>query len=64
MTLAINKRINIELSIVRTAALYIVNGRIKKMVSVVNNWYWFIRGSTMQYAKDAGMRNKRWPVLK
>jgi len=60
MTFPIKKRINTELFIDRTAALYIVNGRIRNIERVFKHWYWprLIRRLSIPYAKDVGMRNQ------
>jgi len=55
MTFTIKKRINTELFIENTAALYMVDGRIKDehVVRVVNHWYRLIQ--VYNVPKDAGM---------
>jgi len=49
----IKKRIDTELFIDRTAALYKVDGQIKHVVRVVNHWYWLIHGLIIPNAKSA-----------
>jgi len=56
MTLPIKKSINTEVIIDRTAALYVVEGRLKNMERVVNQLYWLIRGLSIPNAK----RTKRY----
>jgi len=51
MTLPIDKRINNGLFIDRMAAIYIVDGQIKNVVRVVNDWCWLIRKSIIWYAR-------------
>jgi len=65
MTFPIKKRVNTELFIGKTAALYIANGRIKdeNVVRVVNHFYWLISGSSIPYAKSTKRCGKGKPVI-
>jgi len=54
MTFFIKKRIDTELFIDRTTALYIVDGQIKdeNVVMAVNPWDWLIRRSNIPSAES------------
>jgi len=66
----LSKLLGLFLFILGTETLNKVNDPIKNVVRVVNQWYWYllIVGSSihlmLMMPKDAGMRNKRKPVLK